>query len=264
MRRWLLWTVTGLAMPMLLAGCRANSVPNDATNRRAHKAARTRGPEGPDGASETEAGDPGDEPCRWRISTVCIDAGHGGSDTGTQTDGAAEKTIVLDLALRVRDALEAEGLTVVMTRETDHTVSRTERAAICNRTEAGVFLSIHCNGYHDPAVSGVEVYYLGRGASAETSHLATLVHDALVEAVGARDRGIRPAGFTVLAGTHCPAVLVEVGYLSNDNDRARLLDETGRQAIAAALAAAVITFAENDTAAPSGAAGRSGAATGTE
>ena len=249
MRRWLLWTVTGLAVPALLAGCRATPTPQNGANREAHRTPRSRPSERTDevttdGVAEEAAPVSADAaPSRWRITTVCIDAGHGGSDSGTETDGAVEKTISLDIALRVRDTLEGQGLSVVMTRETDRAVSRAARAAVCNRSGAGVFLSIHCNGFDDANVAGIEVYHLGEGAAPDAVQFASLVHDALLKAVDGHDRGVRPAGFTVLAQTRCPAVLVEVGYLSNRGDRARLLDENGRQTIADALAAAIVTFA---------------------
>jgi len=263
MQRWLLWAATGLAVPALLAGCRAEPTPQNPVKRKTHRPARSRPSERTQDATDEAVPASTDEaPSPWRITAVCIDPGHGGSDSGVEAGGVTEKTITLDIALRVRDKLESQGLGVVITRETDRAVSRAARAAISNHAfgrGAGLFLSIHCNGFGDAGVAGVEVYYLGKGASPEAARLATLMHDTLVGALDEHDRGVRPTGFTVLAETKCPAVLVEVGYLSNAGDRARLLDEKGRQTIADALAAAVVKFASKDGQAPETA----GAAVGT-
>ena len=180
---------------------------------------------------------------RWHTGPICIDAGHGGRDSGTSgLDGTLEKTVTLDVARRVHDGLEAEGATVVMTRSDDRFVSLETRASMCNKARAGLFVSIHANGFHEPGVRGFEVYYFNGAPSSNGVEAAEAIQAALHDALETRDRGVRNADFSVLAATQCPAVLVEVGYLTNPEEGARLAQDEYRQRIADALVAAIVAY----------------------
>jgi len=180
----------------------------------------------------------------WRIGPICIDPGHGGRDSGTVGgDGTLEKTIALDIATRVAHGLEANGAVVVMTRDTDRFVALEKRVQVCNAASAGLFVSIHANGFYSPDAHGFELYYLGDDSAPEAGRAAEQIRRALAAAVEARDRGVRRADFTVLSRTTCPSVLVEVGYLSNPAECARLLDEEYRQQVADAIVAGIVEFA---------------------
>jgi len=185
---------------------------------------------------------------RWHVGAVCIDPGHGGRDSGTLgADGTLEKTLVLDIARRVRDGLVAEGAVVVMTREDDRFVALARRAAICNDAGAGLFVSIHANGFYEPDVHGFELYYFNGCASDEAPRAAEAIRQAIAAATDARDRGVRRADFSVLAATRCPAVLVEVGYLSNPDEAERLADADYRQDLADAIVGGIVAFGAEAT-----------------
>ncbi|MBI4436573.1 MAG: N-acetylmuramoyl-L-alanine amidase [Candidatus Omnitrophica bacterium] len=97
----------------------------------------------------------------YRIGTVVVDAGHGGRDPGAiGRTGTKEKNLTLDIARRLKNELEAQGIHVIMTRKDDHFVSLYQRTYIANRAKADFFVSIHCNASRSRKVDGFEVYYL--------------------------------------------------------------------------------------------------------
>lgn len=221
---------------------------------------------------------------RLGVRRVVVDPGHGGVDLGAAAGATLiEKDIALDLARRTRTELRRSGFEVVLTRDSDVAVALRERAAIANRAEADLFLSIHLN-WLDPTVAerGIETYVLGATddprlealAAAEnhdsgysfadirnlldgiyldlrrdgSSRLASAIHAELLTALRAddptlRDRGVKSAPFLVLVETGIPAVLAEVGCLSHERDAARLADPLLRDRIATALAAGVRRYA---------------------
>jgi N-acetylmuramoyl-L-alanine amidase len=94
------------------------------------------------------------------INTIVLDPGHGGKDTGARAWGIREKDIVLQIAKRVRDKLKANGVNVIMTRETDRFIPLPGRAMITNKSNADLFISIHANASPSRDPYGFEVYYL--------------------------------------------------------------------------------------------------------
>ncbi len=159
---------------------------------------------------------------------ICIDPGHGGTDTGTLgIDGVGypeEKDHNLDMALYLKKILLEKGATVVMTRETDITVSLADRCIIANTASADIFLSIHCNSIASATTQGTETFYWGVDAgtySVNGKRLAENVNEELVDHLGSNDRSAKMDfpyfGFHlyVLANTAMPAALTEVGFMSN-------------------------------------------------
>lgn len=233
MHRRLRWALAGIALLALGLGCGGEQAPDE----------RVEPEEGPGGERAQDR-----QRYRWGAGPICIDPGHGGRDSGTVGgDGAVEKEITLDIARRVRQGLEAAGAAVVMTRTDDGFVALGRRAAICNEAHAGLFVSIHVNGYHTPDVYGFEVYYLGDGSLPEAGRAAEAIRRALYETLDTRDRGVRQADFSVLSAANCPAVLVEVGYLSNPDERDHLMLGAYRQAIADATVAGILAFGTDTT-----------------
>lgn len=210
--------------------------------------------------------------------TVILDAGHGGKDPGASHFGLMEKDINLDLARRTAAILRARGVNVVMTRSTDDFISLPERSAIANRTPNATLVSIHVNaapGY--PTSTGVETFILsgeftdaerGRiaaerfkanGSSSPESKaaLATLCVQArnrgpaLAEAItrtlssriGEPNRGVKQKNLAVLRETYFgPAVLVEVGFLTNRRSAERMRTDDWRRRTADALADGICEF----------------------
>ena len=146
------------------------------------------------------------------ISTVVIDAGHGGIDRGGQPgQRAAEKIYTLAVAQKLAARLRAAGFHVVITRSDDSFVGLGTRCDIANAQHDAVFLSIHFNAAPRVDASGVETYYF----SGKSSSLAAALHREVLRVMGTPDRHIRQRGFYVIRHTNIPAVLVESGFLTN-------------------------------------------------
>ena len=174
-----------------------------------------------------------------RGHVVAIDAGHGGRDPGAiGPSGLYEKEVVLDVALRVRDLLVRGGVRVIMTRETDTFVELAERSRLAKAQGATAFVSIHANASTRPAANGSETYYL----TPQSLVLAQMMQEELGRVPGLANRGVRTANFQVLRENDAPAVLVEVAYLSNVDEEARLRAAAFRQRLAEAVARAVQRF----------------------
>ncbi|MCD7920730.1 MAG: N-acetylmuramoyl-L-alanine amidase [Clostridiales bacterium] len=183
---------------------------------------------------------------------VCIDPGHGGSDQGASYQGRLESEDNLALALAVREAMEAQGITVVMTREDDTYVSRAERAAIANDAGADFFLSLHRNASSDGSGSGIEIWY-STAASATTVDWAAQVEDALAAAGVSGSRGCHSGSQTnpnedydVCRLTKMPALIVEMGFLQNEEDN-RLFDSRMEDYAEALTDAVLAVWAEAGT-----------------
>lgn len=172
--------------------------------------------------------------------SVVIDPGHGGRDPGAMgPSGVEEKTLNLDIALRVAASLRARGIKVILTRTGDFYVSLEQRCKVANSSRAHCFVSIHCNAYPVPgAKRGVEVYYYHQ----RSLPLARAIHARLVKALGIPDGGIRRRRFYVIRRTWIPAVLVEVAYIDHPEEEALLLNPSFRQRAAEAIAEGIVDF----------------------
>jgi N-acetylmuramoyl-L-alanine amidase len=174
-----------------------------------------------------------------RAHVVAIDAGHGGRDTGAiGPTGLLEKDVILDIAQRVRELLVRAGIRVVMTRETDSFVELPDRPRTAKQQGASVFVSIHANASVRPSANGSETYYL----SPQSQVLAQMVQEELGRIPNLVNRGIKTASFLVLRESDMPAVLVEVAYVSNLDEEARLRQQAFRQRLAEAVSRGVQRF----------------------
>lgn len=170
---------------------------------------------------------------------VCLDPGHGGTDSGAKENGVAEKDVNLDIALRARALLQSAGYRVIMTRESDTTVSLWKRCSIANSSHASVMVSIH-NNAKPPDVQGTTTYYC-RGSS-QGALLAICVQGEVVGRDGRPDRGIRASRLYMVRNATMPAALLEGVFLTS-KDEAELIQDAGfRQKIAAGVAAGVTDF----------------------
>ena len=166
---------------------------------------------------------------------VVIDPGHGGSDPGTLSiTNKHEKDFNLSLSLKVQALLLKEpNIEVVMTRESDIYPTRTERVQLANQLNADVFVSIHGNSVQSsPQSNGTETYYYQRSSSKD---LANVIHKHLVNAIGLRDRGVKNQSLQVIRETTMPAVLLEVGFLSNRSDEKAMLSDDVQNKAAQAI-----------------------------
>ena len=164
--------------------------------------------------------------------SVVIDAGHGGSDTGAIGGGIYEKDITLDVAKRVEKILKQKGYDVKMTRSQDSTVSLQERVDISEDYEPDIFVSIHVNSSVKPEINGIETHYYHQ----ESLALAQIVHSSFASAIQANDRGLFKCKFYVINHTTAPAILIEIGFISNATERGQLTGEKRKQATAQSIA----------------------------
>lgn len=212
------------------------------------------------------------------VRRIVVDAGHGGKDPGTHAGSLREKDIVLDIARKVRDELTAAGFEVIMTRDRDVFVPLEKRAFIANDSGADLFLSIHANAARSRRAQGLETFYLNLADSPEAEEVAArenatakvrmadmpkLIEQimnnnridesrelagAMQQAMSRRvlgkvdhplNRGVKTAGFHVLLGAKMPAILVEVGFVSNRTEAKLLRTESHRKKLATAIAEGV-------------------------
>lgn len=169
---------------------------------------------------------------------IVLDPGHGGSDVGAIREDITEKSITLDVSNRVRDILEKKGYKVEMTRDTDKTVSLQERVAFSEEKQPDIFISIHVNSSEKPEITGIETHYYRQ----ESMSLAQTVHAALASNIKSKNRGLFKSKFYVINHTTAPAILVEIGFISNSGERAELVSEKRKQATANAIAEGVENY----------------------
>lgn len=216
------------------------------------------------------------------IKTIVIDAGHGGEPGTTAESGITEKEITLDLALRLRRLLKNAPFKVLLTRETDRSISLEKRVGFANENGADLFLSIHANWMEPHTIRALETYYVGptddpaalklvsrenkdSGYSLsdykkilekiyvdarrdESRTLARSMQAQLFRALkgsnpALENRGVKTAPFVVLIGTQMPAILVEIACLSNEEEADLLTKEDYRENIAVALARGIRSYA---------------------
>ncbi len=233
--------------------------------------------------SRNLSGDTGEEALSVFLKTVVIDAGHGGKDAGAVGPaGLIEKDITLDIAKRLKETLEKQGINVVLTRDDDKLVSLKKRVSIANASAVDLFLSIHCNAAFSDRARGFEIYFLSPATDdlaravetvensvimfepdssnkskefltlladlkyteyrKESKMLAEMIQSNLDMAFSIPDRGVKSALFYVLRGLEAPAVLIELGFISNPSEEKLMQNEGYRQLLSENLAESVLQF----------------------
>ena len=172
------------------------------------------------------------------VRKVVIDAGHGGTDYGAIRDNINEKDITLDVAKQVRDMLVKKGYVVQMTRDGDDYVSLQDRVAISENFMPDIFISIHVNSSTGTEASGIETHYYHQ----ESILLAQTLHASLASAINTKNRGLFKSKFYVINHTTVPAILMEIGFISNSAERAELSGTARRKATAKAIVEGVENY----------------------
>lgn len=224
---------------------------------------------------------PGAQPAAGGLRTVVIDPGHGGEEPGAKgATGALEKDLTLSVARRLKAGLEGRlGVRVLLTREGDQTVALDGRAALANNNKADLFVSLHVNASIRKEASGAQVYYLaadqpgdrprtpaagrqtlptfGGGSReiemipwelaqlryvSESASLAGAIEEQFRGRVRLSPHAVQQAPFRVLAGVNMPAVLVEVGFLTNPDEEQQLVSEAYQNTLAQALLDGLVRF----------------------
>lgn len=170
-----------------------------------------------------------------------LDAGHGGNDSGAVNDNLdlQEKIAALDVCLKLGELLEAQGAKIYYSRASDFYLSLSARANAANELDVTAFISIHLNSANNKSASGIEtLVYSLKGTAAE---LAEKVQRNMVDATGWNNRGVkaRPE-LTVLKKTSMPAILCEIGFISNDAQALELFKAETQAKIANAIAGGII------------------------
>jgi N-acetylmuramoyl-L-alanine amidase len=219
------------------------------------------------------------------VRTIAIDPGHGGDDDGVKNaDGAKEKELTLAVARRARSVIEARlGLHVLLTRDDDRSVPIDERTAIANNNKADLFISLHVNGSVRPGTAGAVIYCaefdkdaartaaaggagrvpaFGGGSReielvpwdlAQTRHLdqsqafAAILEQQFRDRVPLAGRSIDRAPLRVLESANMPAVVIEMGYLTNADQAKMLTGDAFQNALVTALFDAVVKFRDTIT-----------------
>jgi N-acetylmuramoyl-L-alanine amidase len=182
---------------------------------------------------------------QWKFQgkTIVIDAGHGGKDPGAISYyGFYEKTVNLDVALAIADLLREDGHKVIMTRKSDEFIELEDRAEIANKSKADIFISIHSDASAKSSSNGFTVY-TANAASAAAEELAYAIDDRLTR-TSITSNGVKRADYRVLVRTQCPAVLVELGYLSNYWEAKQLKNVAMQKKLAQAIVDGITNYFE--------------------
>lgn len=187
------------------------------------------------------------------VYKVMVDPGHGGSDPGTSGfSGAKEKDFNLKISKKVRDLLNSRGIEVLMTREEDKSLTLPERSAMANSWKADVFVSIHQNSFIEEIKDksgnvigvrypkGIETFYFT--GSTQGSILAQKIQTNLIQNTRAVDRRTKTANFHVLKETDMPSALVECGFITNQEEEAKLLTDEYQNIVAKSIADGILQY----------------------
>lgn len=173
------------------------------------------------------------------FDTVILDAGHGDHDRGAAIGFVYEKHLTLDTARRVEELLKKAGLKVVMTRSTDVFIPLRDRSAAGNRHGNAIFVSIHYNYSKNRDGAGVESFFY----HASSYTLAGYIQAYLLKRTSLVNRGVKHASFHVIRETtRNPAVLIECGFISNADERARMMTGEFRNRLAEAIAHGILAY----------------------
>jgi N-acetylmuramoyl-L-alanine amidase len=204
-----------------------------------------------------------------KITTICLDPGHGGKDPGNHVGfgffGHSEKTYTLLLALELRDQLKKLGFNIILTRTKDNYVELPARPALANKAGADLFISLHFNATQigQDTVEGPETYCItpvgvpssnAQGESGDDGAtmanryeskslvFAYQMEKSLVRNLDVEDRGVRRARFAVLRDAAMPAILIEGGYMTNPTEGKKIYDAAYRKQMATAIVRGILAY----------------------
>ncbi len=229
----------------------------------------------------------------YKVKKIVIDAGHGGKDIGCHGKRSKEAQIALAVALKLGEKItnELKDVKVIYTRDTDEFIELQERAAIANRNNANLFISIHCNSAKASHIAGSETYTMGLHTSdgnldvakrensvilnednylekyngydpnspiahillanyqsaflSQSIKFASFVEENFKDELGRNSRGVKQAGFIVLWKTTMPSSLIEIGYLTNEDDEKYLKNPVHQNDVANSIVRAIKRYKES-------------------
>lgn len=169
---------------------------------------------------------------------IVLDPGHGGIDYGAIRSGINEKDINTSVAIKTAAILRSKGYKVYMTRDEDKTFSLQERVDFAEEIKPDIFVSIHVNSSQGTTATGIETHYYHD----YSIQLGKFVQNAMKKYINSPDRGLQKSKFYVINHTTMPAILVEIGFISNEGERAELVSESRQQATAKAIAEGIMNY----------------------
>ncbi|WIX80731.1 N-acetylmuramoyl-L-alanine amidase [Amycolatopsis carbonis] len=179
---------------------------------------------------------------RLRGKRIVIDPGHGGEDLGVIAGGLREADIAWDLARRLEGRMQATGMEALISRGPNHSPTDFERARFANDAGADLFLSLHSDSNPSPRAQGIASFHFGTGngtTSTVGELLAGFIQREVVARTGLRDCRTHYKTWEIFTRTRCPAVRVEIGYLTNPDDSRKLGDPAFRDIVAEGILIAV-------------------------
>lgn len=195
-----------------------------------------------------------DPPTYAPTRTVYLDPGHGGEDPGaifTDEDGKIwkESDINLGVALKVRDILQKNNVKVIMSRDTDKTVELVDRPKDANNKQATLFVSVHTNSFYTDVPYGIETWgslvLSATYAGVTDKDLAQNIQKAVIKETNGYNRGVKDSTtLAVLRHSIMPSVLIEVGFISNTEEREKMFDDKYRQKLAQGIADGILKTLE--------------------
>ncbi len=186
---------------------------------------------------------------------IVIDPGHGGKDQGAQSKiypKCLEKNMALSTAKMVESFLRSYGYKTVMTRTDDSYLTLKERAKFANDKIAKLFVSVHFNAAENRKAHGIEVYYFNsepeKKKTESSKKLAALVLDNVIVTTKGKSRGIKHGNFAVIRETKMPGIIVEGGFITNDDEVEKIKDAAYMKKIALGIAQGIRKYlqAEGD------------------
>ncbi|MDG5492155.1 N-acetylmuramoyl-L-alanine amidase [Psychroserpens sp. SPM9] len=175
-----------------------------------------------------------DDPLRNDPLIVVIDAGHGGKDAGQLSGNSAEKDIVLHISNQL-SLLSDHKIHLITTRDDDSFTSLKDRVNFINAQNADLVISLHCNAYSDESFNGVEAYYYDQNDFGDKSYNYSAILLEKQMELFSNNRGIKTASMYVLKHVNSPAVVLELGFITNNNDKSILINSENQKEIAASI-----------------------------
>ncbi|MGV3465223.1 MAG: N-acetylmuramoyl-L-alanine amidase CwlD [Heyndrickxia sp.] len=190
---------------------------------------------------------------------IYLDPGHGGPDGGAGDEDALEKEIALKISLKLRDFLQEQGALVLMTRETDKDLAGSDvrgysrrkvedlkkRLDLINKSDADLYISIHLNSIPSPRWSGAQTFYSPH--LIENKRIAKFIQDELIKNLGNTDRQAKMLqNVYIVKNSKKPGALVEVGFLSNAQERQNLKSDQYQEKVSASIYNGIMRYFTNE------------------
>lgn len=184
---------------------------------------------------------------------IIIDPGHGGEDRGTESPfkpSYQEKSLTLTTSRMVRDFLKQMGYQTQMTRNDDTFIPLKMRATIANEAKSALFVSIHYNSAPSKDANGIEVFYYqsetDKTRMEASKKLASIILSKVIERTQAKSRGVKAANFAVIRETNMPAILIEGGFLTNQEEMQKIKDPAYIKQLALGIAQGVDQYLQRN------------------